>query len=815
MFYRRFLPFSLRTVLTIPFIMLLIVTVLLTNTLSLQKSYHAQENITKQLIVQINDRVYDFLEYYLSVQNQIKRNNINTAIPNRININNLTDIEKYILLSNLHTYLQKLTTTNSGILFLIEQNGYLIASSTDELPDIQTSDGKRGQILSTQSENPLIQAASHSLKLKFPDFHQINQLETWRFSEKQQTYFAQVKPYKNKYGANWLIVTFLPEFDFMNEIKVSIQNIINITILAVLLAIALGLVIANWITASILNLSQPLAIIATGNLNESIPQNQPIRELEIIINSVNQMVQQLRDEAAKPKEILGYSTNITDHKQAEIELQKAKETAEAANQAKSIFLANMSHELRTPLNIILGFTQILQRDLFLNHEQKENLQIIHRSGNHLLNLINEILDLSRIEAGNMALNETSFDLMAFLNSLQEMFRPRADSKNLQLHFHIAANLPEYITSDVNKLRQVLINLLSNAIKFTEQGSVTLCAEIRDVKTANNDENPLILHFEVADTGIGIATEELNTIFDAFVQSQHSHSSSQSGITPEKIGLGLSISHKFVQLMNGNISVTSQINQGSIFYLDIPVRLATAETVTPNSSKRRVMGLAPGHPSYRILVVDDQPENRQLLIRMLAQLDLEVREAKNGEEAIKQWQEWQPDLIWMDIRMPGIDGYEATIQIRSLPGGHIPIIIALTAQANNSNRILALNAGCNDYVIKPFQEQELFAKMELYLDLQYIYADDLHSQSLVSNIENEQSITLTPENLFVMSSNWLSELFQATLCCDEEEVLELIAQIPETEAILSAGLKSLVRNYQFQTILQLISVDDQEKVIGDK
>ncbi|MBD2694000.1 PAS domain S-box protein [Anabaena catenula] len=1282
MLYNRFPALPLRTVLTLPLILLLVITVGLTNFFCLHKSNQVVEEVTQQLMVEVGNRIYLYLDNYLSLPHLINQININEVKDGDLDITNIEAVERHLieqiysfdnlenivyaneegsfriavstdgkrqitvtdsprirkfqryevnskgervkllkvgeyppdwdirqnywyklakqrkkanwspvytsansrnlkinaslpiydpvtkkltgvfgvnlLLKNINTFLNNLKLGHSGIVFLTEMDGSLIASSTDELPFIKTSDGKIERIIANQSRHPLIKSASQFIKSKVDDWSQINKLQNWQFIENEQPYLSQIQPYKNDYGLNWLIVTVIPKSDFVGRIHDTNKTTINLVIFAVIIAIALTSLITRWLASPILNISQISSLMAQGDLQQRIPQNQPIRELAHMAQSFNQMAQQLRDnfeqiqvnlselegryatifrtspdaisitlledgrwidvnnaflqlagytydeligrtaieinllvnpqeveaisqqlkqtgfvrnqefhwrtktqeikvsllscdiieldgkpcvlsiskeitelkktqaalhasrdryraivqdqteliiryqpdgtttfvnqafcryfgrspeellahnfypvifeedreyvaqlinsmsrenptvvienrviigkeirwtqwinlmifdeqeefvefqavgrdindrkqaelalqekeaflriiydgveqsifvidvladgefcyvglnpaherltgiqtadifgktpeqilppdfaaavrqnyqkcidagktityeeylpfqgqyywwftsltpirnqssqiyrlvgssinisdrilfekalrkseqrlsylltsspamiysynpddysltfmsenvqnllgytaqavleeenfwanhihpedkeqvfanlpkllerniyahnyrfldadgnyrwiqselrlirdEAGNPKEVVGYSIDITDRKQAEIQLRQAKEAAVAANQAKSIFLANMSHELRTPLNIILGFTQVMKRDSSLSLEQQENLQIIHRSGHNLLNFINEILDLSKIEAGRMVLNETSFDLIALLESLQEMFRLKAAAKNLQLNLELASDLPQYITTDANKLRQVLINLLNNALKFTDQGSVTLRAEVKNHHNAQID--PLTLHFQVEDTGIGIAPEELTTIFDAFVQSARSHSISNTAATSiEGTGLGLSISHKFVNLMNGNLRVTSHLNQGSTFYFDIPVQLATAEGISPSS---------------------DVEENPQLPIK--------------------------------------------------------------------------------------------------------------------SNIQDEQSKIVISESLSVMPSSWLNELHQAALCCDEEEVLNLIDQIPEVQTGLIAGLKSLVRNYQFQVILQILTL----------
>ncbi|HEY9627307.1 MAG TPA: PAS domain S-box protein [Coleofasciculaceae cyanobacterium] len=496
--------------------------------------------------------------------------------------------------------------------------------------------------------------------------------------------------------------------------------------------------------------------------------------------------------------IVGATTDVTELKQVEQDLQQAKESAEAANRAKSTFLANMSHELRTPLNVILGFAQVMYREPMLTPEHQENLQIIRRSGDHLLSLINDVLDLSKIEAGHITLDESNVDLIDLLRSLEQMFGQRAEAKGLQLRLELAANLPQYVTIDVNKLRQVLINLLGNAIKFTKQGKIALQARI--VEPVGDQFSTLsqpFIRFEVNDTGIGIDPAELETIFSAFVQAQ------AGKISPDGTGLGLTISRQFVQMMGGDIAVQSTLGQGSTFTFTIPVHLGRSADVSITPSICQVIGLAPNQPIYRILVVDDQPENRKVLVSLLTQTGLEVREAANGQEAVTQWQHWQPHLIYMDIRMPLLNGYEATQQIRSITDGQAPIIIALTAQASRSDLTLALASGCNDCLSKPFQAEVLFSKMAEHLGLKYLCTAEQASAS--NEALDDAAMALHSSDLLGMPSDWIAALRQAAQLCDDSSMEDLIEQIPAERTSLIRGLRQLMQNYSFKQIVALTTL----------
>jgi two-component system sensor histidine kinase/response regulator len=501
---------------------------------------------------------------------------------------------------------------------------------------------------------------------------------------------------------------------------------------------------------------------------------------------------------------------------AEEAMRLAKEAAEGANRAKSAFLANMSHELRTPLNAILGFSQLMAHDSLLTQEQQQNLKIISRSGEHLLTLINDVLEMSKIEAGRTTLHQQSFNLYRLLDDLEEMLQLKAKSKGLLLTFERTPDIPQYEKTDESKLRQILLNLLGNAIKFTQVGGVTLRVGLGNGEEGNRTSaqansspqstppSPLRhLFFEVEDTGLGIAVQEIDLLFEAFVQTETGRNSQQG------TGLGLTITRQFVKMMGGEITVSSRLGEGTLFKFNVQFGLAEATAEQSLHSEQRVLKLAPNQPKYRILVVEDTWANRQLLVKRLETLDFEVREATNGQEAIAVWESWHPHLIWMDMRMPVMDGYEATRHIKAQPQGGDTLIIALTASAFEEERGVALEAGCDDFVRKPVQEEVIFAKMAQYLGVRYIYQQPPSPSFTPSEPapegltpDSQRVETLGVSELVMMSDSWVIALHQAATELDGEVILQLLCQIPEANIALKNLLSEWLDNFRFDQIIQL-------------
>ncbi|MEG3911024.1 PAS domain S-box protein [Microcoleus sp. w2-18bC1] len=480
------------------------------------------------------------------------------------------------------------------------------------------------------------------------------------------------------------------------------------------------------------------------------------------------------------REWVGTCTDIHDRKQAEFLMAKAKEAAEAASRAKSEFLANMSHELRTPLNGIMGYAQILQRSKSLNQEERSRIDVIYQCGSHLLTLINDILDLSKIEAQKVELMPTDFHFPAFLQGVAEMCRIRAELKGIQFHFPSSPELPIGIHADEKRLRQVLINLLSNAIKFTDEGAVTFI-----VSFATEEK----IRFEIRDTGTGIAQDQLQAIFQPFEQVGDRRRQT------EGTGLGLAISQRIVELMGSTIQVQSEMNVGSIFWFDVNLSQADEWVKTSQIDHRgQIIGIKDRQP--KIVVIDDKWANRSVVSNLLSPLGFEVSEANDGEEGWEKILEVQPDLIVTDLLMPELDGFELIKRVRESDNFKDIIIIVSSASVFEADQYRSLEAGGNSFIPKPVQATELLQKLQQYLDLEWVY--EANEDPLAIGSDTDELIAPPAKEMEIlyelaMKGNFLEIVKQAVL----------LEEIDPQYIPFAKRLHQMAKDFQDEEILTFI------------
>ncbi len=683
-------------------------------------------------------------------------------------------------MNKIHDFLSQLKIGQTGQTFIIDRSGNLIASSKIENPFI--IDPKKNelvQIPAIKSESPVISATAQAIINQLGDFNEIKQSQQLEFMLANQRQLVQVSAIRDERGIDWLSVIVIPESDFMAQIDANTRTTILLCLGALVGATILGIFTSRWIARPILKLQKASEAIASGTLDQKV-EARGIGELEALAASFNQMAGQLRTSFTELEIRVEERT---------AELSIAKKVADNANHAKSDFLANMSHELRTPLNGILGYAQILNRSKALPEKERNGVQIIYQCGSHLLTLINDVLDISKIEARKLDLVPNAIHLPSFLQGVVEICRVRADQKNLNFIYQPDANLPEGIEADEKRLRQVLINLLGNAIKFTDRGNVTLEVKVLEANTSTPR-----LRFQIKDTGVGIAPDQMNRLFQAFEQVGDQKKQS------EGTGLGLAISQRIVELIGGEIKVESELGLGSTFYFEVALPIATnwAKQNSTNQG-RNIIGYG-GSPKH-ILIVDDRWENRSVLVNLLEPIGFTFTEAENGQEGLEKAREKLPDLIITDLAMPVMGGLEMLQILRSDSVLKNLLVIVSSASVAQLDQQVSLEAGGNDFLTKPVQAEELFTLIAQHLQLTWKYEEPEEKTINIPSLQPLDHIELVPPSRSDLQI--LLELAEDGMLKELAETAQKISQKNSDFQPFTEQIIQLAKKFQTERIEALI------------